>query len=333
LNHPLLRSRSIYHLRLSYFLAIIAVCLPLARAGQQSGSQTLAQVLATAGLKASPEAVSDLDQRITSYDVLDDPSVFAIAYHWELPSGMLEDPLRIVSLDRRSGKWKSKQLFLGSDEIAHSECMGAVVEMQALPDAFLIDTHINPSAGCLLVLSRDFEFRAALYGWYMAAFGDGSIVFQRSEVHFAAVHPAELAVYNPRTKKEITLFPRRPFQTIRAEYVEKLRAFYNTHQDWCRINNDPCDPETMHSDVVGDVVTSDGEHALAFVISYEPIQVFKDAQLPVGPGNVVYVCRHADDDSKLEYREMLQGDVEKRFGNVPLKALLRPETLQQIFTP
>ncbi len=319
------------HVGLSCILAGIAVLL-LPAETRQARKQTLAEVIAAAGLTAPREAAGEQERPITSYAGLDDRSVYVLAYYWDLPSGALEDPLRLLSYDRDSGEWKAGQLALAGDRIAHSECVGSVLSVHALPDAFLLDTHINPSAGCLLVVSRNLEFRAALYGWYLAAFGDGLTVFQRSEVHFAPVHPAELAVYDARTGQEMALFPRKPFQAIRSAYGAKLAEFYRTHEDWCMRNNHPCDPESVDSSVVGDVVTSAQEHALAFVISYDAIQDFPgDLKAPPGPGKVVYVYRHVDNEATLEYRELLLSDIEARFGNLRLRSLLEPERLQQIF--
>src|SRR5262249_39166839 len=181
----------------------------------------------------------------TSYAVLpSDPNAYLIAYYWNLPSGMLEDPLRVLSVNRKNSEWKSAQLMLGSDQIGHSECVGSVLGVHAMPSAFLLDTHINPSAGCLVILDRNLSFRNALYGWYLAALDDTHSVFQRSEVHFAAVHPAELALYDLKTNREISLFPRKPSQRIRSEYTATLRDFYRNHQEWCNKNNDPCDPRS-----------------------------------------------------------------------------------------
>ena len=319
------------HIGLSCILAGIVVLL-LPAETRQARKQTLAEVVAAAGLTAPREAAVEQGRPITSYAVLDDRSVYVLAYYWDLPSGTLEDPLRILSYDRGSGVWKAGQLALAGDPIAHGECVGSILRVQALPYAFLLDTHINPSAGCLLVVSRNLEFRAALYGWYLAAFGEGLIVFQRSEVHFASVHPAELAVYDARTGQEMALFPRKPFQAIRSAYGAELAEFYRTHEDWCMRNNHPCDPESMDSSVVGEVATSAQEHALAFVISYDAIQKFPgDLKTPPGPGKVVYLYRHVDNQATLEYRELLLSDIEARFGNLPLRSLLEPERLQQIF--
>jgi hypothetical protein len=293
---------------------------------------TLAEVLATAGLKPAAEAVKDLDHPITSYAALSDPDAYLIAYYWNLPPGRLEDPLRVLNFSRQTEEWKSAQLMLGGEQIGHSECVGSVLHAHALPTVFLFDTHINPSAGCLLILDRNLAFRNALYGWYLAAVGDTQIVFQRSEVHFAPVHPTELALYDLKTNRETSLFPRKPFQRVRAEYTAKLGEFYRTHQEWCKENNDPCDAESVDSTLDGEVAISVAQHALAFVISYDRIQDSAGpVQKPEGPGKVVYVCRYVNDEAKLDYREMLVTDVEKRFGKLSLPSLLEPAALREVF--
>lgn len=282
------------------------------------------------------EVVKDLDHPITSYAALpNNRDFYLIAYYWRVPSGMLEDPLRVLSFNRQTEEWQNAQLMLGGDQIAHSECVGSILGAHSLTSAFLLDTHINPSAGCLVILDRNLSFRNALYGWYLAAVDDTRIVFQRSEVHFAAVHPAELALYDLTTKQETSLFPRKPFQRIRSEYTAKLRDFYRTHEEWCRENNDPCEPETVDSSLEGEIAVNHREHALAFVIDYDSYDRFRGSsglvQKPVNPGKVVYVYRYVNDEAKLDYREMLVSDVEKRFGKLSLRALLEPTVLQEIF--
>jgi hypothetical protein len=298
----------------------------------QPKQQSLAQVLSAAGLRLPEEPVSDLNHAITSYAVLNDRDAYLIAYYWNLPSGTLEDPLRVLSFNRQTGEWKNVQLMLGGGRISHAECVGSVLQAHALQNVFLLDTHINPSAGCLIILERNLAFRNALYGWYLAAASDGQIVFQRSEVHFTTVHPAELALYDLKTNRETPLFPRKPFGSVRSEYIAKLRDFYRTQDEWCKENNDPCDPENVDSALYGEVAVNESEHALAFVISYENIQQFLGpVRKPDGPGKVVYVYRHVNDEAKLDYREMLFSDAERHFSKPSLRSLLEPAALHEIF--
>jgi hypothetical protein len=172
-----------------------------------------------------------------------------------------------------------------------------------------------------------------LSGWYLARFDDDSVVRHLSEIHFAAVHPAELALYNWRTKRDVVLFPHKPFQKILLAHIARLREFYTSHEDWCNRNNDACDPESFDSSLVEGVAVDDRSDALAFTISLESIQEFPgDEQRPSGPARVVYVYRHVRDDARLEYREILWSDVEARFGKVSLQKLLEPAALEAIFS-
>ena len=183
---------------------------------------------------------------------------------------------------------------------------------------------------CLSVAGPILAVESISHGGQQRLINGGLEVTERAQGSFT--HPAELAVYNARTGQEMPLFPRKPFQAIRSAYGAKLAEFYRTHEDWCMRNNHPCDPESMDSSVVGEVATSAQEHALAFVISYDAIQEFPgDLKTPPGPGKVVYIYRHVDNEATLEYRELLLSDIEARFGNLPLRSLLEPEKLQQIF--
>ncbi len=296
---------------------------------------TLAQVLAVAGLRPPPEAVKDLDHPITSYAALpNDPDAYLIAYYWNRPSGTLQEPLRVLSFNRQTEDWKSSQLMLAGEQIGYSECVGSVLGVHALPSAFLLDTHINPSAGCLVILDRKLAFQKALYGWYLAALGGTQIIFQRSEVHSAAVQPAELALYDLKSKRETSLFPRKSFPPILADYKAKLLDFYRAHQEWCKEHNDPCDAESVDSTLDGEVAVNESEHALAFVISYN-LDRFWDfsapGQKPVSPGKVVYIYRNVDYEEKMDYREILLSDIERRGNRLSLKSLLEPAALREIF--
>jgi hypothetical protein len=145
------------------------------------------------------------------------------------------------------------------------------------------------------------------------------------------VHPTELALYNWRTKRDTPLFPRKPFQAIRLAYIEGLREFFSKRQEWCSKNHDPCNPEEMDSTLVGDVAINDSEHALAFLISYEQIQITEGEQKPSLPGKVVYVIRNVNDPAKIDYREILLADIEARFGKVSLSGLLESKRLAEVF--
>jgi hypothetical protein len=196
----------------------------------------------------------------------------------------------------------------------------------------VITTHINPSAECTLALSANLEFRAALYGWPLATLADGSIVYHRSQIHFAPVHAAEIAIYNRKTGRSYTIYPARPYQAVRQAEIARLRAFFDAHTNWCNRNNNPCDPELFDNSVDSPVVVDDKTDSLAFIMDYG-----SDAEDPAAPPvtaghrKVVYVYRYVSNEFGFQYREMLQSDLAARFGNVPLAQLLTPARLQTLF--
>lgn len=249
--------------------AWMAFAAPLARA--QGEGKTLRQILAAEHLPLDAGRLANLDKTISSGAELNDASQFAIAYFLLDSTGRLNPPIFIDLYDRRTGEWRSGAIgaAVAKWEGMDVDCLGSVLGVQALADTFALETHINPSAGCELILSRDLKLKTSLYGWLLGHFEDGTIVYHRSEIHFATVHPAEIAVYNPAAKTDFTIFPHKPFQEVRLQVTEEPREFFKTHQDYCQKADDPCDAETFDSSLAGKVVSDDRQHALAFVISYD----------------------------------------------------------------
>ena len=304
----------------------------------QTPPRTLREALAADGVTVADGTLSNLDKPVTSGSSLNDSARYVVAYYLDNGSGVLRSTMFVDAYDSKARTWKSAAITGGGSQVnaagapmSDDICLGSVLRIRASEESIFLDTHINPSAGCLLILSQDLKVRKALFGSYLARFRDDSVVYRRGEVHFAPVHPAELALYNWRSGREVELFPRKPFQAIRLAHIQRLREFFSTRREWCNTNNDPCDPEQMDSTLLGDVATNDSEHALAFLISYHQLQGTLDEQKPSGPGQVVYVIRYADDPARLDYREFLLADVEARFGNVTLADLLETRRLAELF--
>jgi len=299
----------------------------------QGEGKTLRQVLTEEQVPADAGKLHNLGKRITSGAELKDASQFAIAYYLHDPSELLNPPLFIDLYDRRTGQWRG-----GSIETATAHwrdmdvnCLGSVWGIKASSDLLFLDTNINPSAGCVLILSHELQLRGSLCGWLLGQIGQNELIYERSQVHFAPVHPVEIAIYDLRSKRDLTIFPPKAPAAIRQARIEQLKEFYKTRAQWCRENNDPCDPEQFDSELEGNVAVDDREKSLAFIISYEQIQVFQGEQKPSGPKQVVYIYRNVDDEKKMEYREMLMEESRTRFGDVPLETLLQPEALKKIF--
>jgi hypothetical protein len=300
----------------------------------QASPQTLKDALLAKSLPVAGAKLLNLEKKITSGAELDDSNQFAIAYYLDDGSGSLNPPLFIDRYDKKTKEWRSAMLPDAQEKSVKPDdiCYGSILNINASGGRLLLDTRINPSAGCLLVLSVDLGVEASLYGWYLGQLGPDLLLYQRSEVHFAPVHPTEIALYYLHNKRDETIFPPKTPSSLRQARVAQLREFYRAHPDWCRANDDPCDPEEFDSEVQETIATSEANSALAFLVSYEQIQFVQgDVQKPSGPKEVLYIYRHLDDVTKMEFREMLWNEAKMQFGNVPLQSLLQPETLKKIF--
>jgi hypothetical protein len=313
------------------FVAAMAISPTSMRA--QGERKTLRQVLAAESLPLDAETLHNLDKTITSGAELNDAAQFAIAYYLSDSTGLLKPPIFVDLYDRNTRRWKSGTIeaAVAKWEGTDVDCFGSVLGITAIADSFALETHINPSAGCEILVSRDLKLKTSLYGWTVGHFADGGVVYHRSQIHFATVHPAEIAIFDPPTGKDFTLFPHKPFQEVRLQEIDGLREFYKSHADYCQKADDPCDPEYFDSSIKGKVVTDDREHAMAFIVSYEVQGYGQDEHKPGGPPEVVYVYRHVNDEAKMEYREMLWSDVKAKAGDVSLEKLLEPAALEKIF--
>jgi len=297
-------------------------------------SETLRHVLATKNLPIAVAKLENLDKNITSGAELDDETQFLIAYYTDDGTSALNPPLYMERFDRKQGSWKGATLEKAEARWQDMDvpCLGSVMNITAVGNRFFFDTHINPSAGCVLIISSDLKLEACLYGWLVGRLGPEVVIYHRSQIHFAPMHPAEIALHDLRTKRDVTLFPPKPESSIRQARTQQLQSFYKGDQEWCSKNNDPCDPADFDSALEGPVATNEKEQALAFLISYEQVQLVQgDVQKPDGPKNVLYVYRRVGEEAKMEYREMLLGDAKTRFGDLSLPNLLKPELLQKIF--
>jgi hypothetical protein len=297
-------------------------------------SETLRHMLAARNLPIAVAKMENLDKNITSGAELDDETQFLIAYYIDDGTSALNPPLYLERFDRKLGSWKSATL---EEAEARSEdidvpCLGSIMNVTAAGNRFFFDTHINPSAGCMLIISSDLKLEACLYGWLLGRLGAETVIYHRSQIHFAPVHPAEIALHDLRTKRDVTLFPPKPESTIRQARTQQLQSFYKNNQEWCNRNNDPCDPAYFDSALEGPVATNEKEQALTFLISYEQIQLVQgEVQKPDGPKDVLYVYCRVGEEAKMEFREMPPGDAKARFGDLSLQDLLKPEVLQKIF--
>ncbi len=306
--------------------------------GRASLAETLQEVLAVRGIPPDPQAAGDAARPITSYAFHDDARTFLIAYYWDDAGGVLRAPLRLSRYEKGQGQWRHVTVPAAQMKGGEADCLGSVTAIHPTDNAFYLDLHLTPSAGCVLILSKDLsealEVRAALYGWFLAEFADGTVVYHNSQVHFAPTHAAEISLYQPRSGRSVRIYPQKPYQAVRAAHIEKARAAYSD-ENWCRERNHHCDPELFDNRLLGIVEINDRTRALAFVARFDntvsgPDAARRGANAPEFT-EVLYVYRNVDNPEQIEFREMVVADFQARFGNIPLSEALEPAILRRIF--
>ena len=317
--------------RIAVLMCATACCG--AEAGAQRDARKLRDVLEKERIPADQGALPNLDKNITSAAAWNDAGEYVIAYYIYDTTNRLFPPMYIDRYDKSHGKWESAKIDEATAEAkgVDTPCLGSVLSMHRVGEHLLVDTHINPSAGCTLIVDGSLQLKAGLYGWFLGALGKNSILYQRSQIHFAPVHATEIALYDLATGRDATVFPEKPDQAIRAQVSKKVREFRETHEDWCKAHNDPCDPDWIESGLVGEVAVNTATDAAAFVMSYQNENGDGEIRKPDGPKEVLYVYRHVSDPAKHEFREKLLEDAKREFQVKEVRQLLEAETLKKLF--
>jgi hypothetical protein len=237
----------------------------------------------------------------------------------------------VLAINRQSGELRQTTLVY-SELISGNRNFGtgSITRVMASPGYFYFGGHDSPSAGAVLVLSRNLEFQTALSGCPPHTISNDAVVFHKSQAHFAPVHEAEIAIYNPHTGKQEPLFPREPYQAFRNGYIEALRqVFAEKTFEWFSQRSRPNNPEWFDTALSGSIVVSEDEDALAFVISYDNADLHPNGD-PPPPTRVIYVSRRIQ-QGPIEYREILESQLAARTGASSLTELLDPQVLDRVF--
>lgn len=144
-----------------------------------------------------PSDAGDLEQRMTSYATLDDERGFAIAYYGVEPDGMLRE-LRVRTYETAARTWR---------KWTRAEPIGSVTRLHRGGRFLFVTGHTSPSASPLLVLTETLELKRELDGWPELVLPDGRVFFVRSMIHFAPAHASALALYDPSTDREVSVYP------------------------------------------------------------------------------------------------------------------------------
>jgi len=256
--------------RLATALALLAL------AAGPAGAGTLRDVLTARGIEPPPGARAHLDAPVQASQLLDDERGLLVVYALEGdPTGL--HAIRVPPVSRTATavpiRWPAAG---GAPSRIEPRWCGSGLALTRLGGDYLVRAHINPSAECTVILGLDLTLRAVLAGWPVATLATGPIVYQRNQVHFAAVHPVALALYDPRRRTEVALYPRTPYQSTRRAHQARLRTVYT--EAWCRAHNHPCDPAVFDEQVAGGIATDPSGDRLAFVMAWDNTAGWSDAE-------------------------------------------------------
>ncbi|MCD6393099.1 MAG: hypothetical protein J7M40_06285 [Planctomycetes bacterium] len=186
-------------------------------------------------------------------------------------SEKLGDQLNVGVLNKHQNEWTSRRFDVKAlvDAKPYSH-MGSILGISCANNYIHVTTHRTPSACVTCIFTRDLEFVEALYGWPLASYSDGTMVYQKSQRHFAPTHYTEIGIYNPRTGADRKIYPLKPYQWPRREHIEKVRTVYEQlGVEWFARNNHHMDPELFNNSLRGDVMIDNDTRGLMFVIAFD----------------------------------------------------------------
>ncbi len=275
--------------------ALITMALLLATSLR---AETLADVLAAHKIPINLFSADDQQQPITSFAVSTNNSPFLLAYHDDDGSGRLPSVLHVIRYDEQTHELRRADLrgtdvslrgFLTGSvmEQVSNECMGSALRISEKGGFITIDTHVNPSAGCVLILTSDLSFSAGLWGWTLAS-TEGNIILEGNMRHFASTHPATLFLYDARQKHLTPIYPTKN-DVNRQQFSAELQKHLPSNQ-WCRETNNSCDPEDFSTDISHVTVGEQGQ-SFEFDAQMYPENFGEDAERAVKPKTVHYTCK------------------------------------------
>jgi len=140
-------------------------------------------------------------------------------------------------------------------------------------------------------MSRDMKVIAELDGWELATLPNETVIYHRSQTHFAPTHSLEIAAYDPVRRKDKLIYPPMPVQPVRREFIDKVAQVYKQRGEaWFREHNHHGDPTRFDSMLVGDVMVDAAAKMFSFKVRFgdpenvaDPLPFSEDVQVTCGP--------------------------------------------------
>jgi hypothetical protein len=182
-------------------------------------------------------------QQITSYAVSDgDP--YLLAYYSDDGSGLLKPPLHVIRYSRTTGlvgRTEIRDIDRLSNSSERIDCLGSALRITEVYGRTYIETHLTPSAGCVVVLSPGLSFKTALPGLVLGFLGANRVILARNEIHFMSVHPLHIDAFDLIHNHSVEVFPPEG-DLFREQYSRLIQPRISV--EWCRENAAQCDRAT-----------------------------------------------------------------------------------------
>jgi len=235
-----------------------------------------------------------LSRVVTDAGFFTDDDVFFVAYWTTDPAAQFSSnvPMRLLLGDRHTGLWREQDIPFRADK----DRGGLFESIDHSNGLFVIKRQVATDGGSAILVSRDLEKLGNVYyelGSEPLVFPSGLVVYQRGQPHFAPTHYVELAAYDARTKSEREVYPAKPFEPVRKQFIAQVRQRWaRLGVEWFKRNNHHGDPELFETQRYGYAVDGSSK-AVAFRLqyvdyaTYDPVQ---DLKLDEISQEVVVVC-------------------------------------------
>lgn len=196
-------------------------------------------------------------------------------------------------------------------------CLGSALDIREYRDTIFIDTHDNPSAGCVIVLSSRLRFQAALSGWLLAVIGSDYAIVRRSEVHFMSIHPMHIEVFALKRNQSTEIYPYHD-DPQRRQFSQLLKPLIS--EKWCLDYNAPCDPEDFDTDLAGKVIVNEAEKLFGLQARFDAAGFGPASAKQLPPRTIAYLFRERD--GQWEHREFNGQQLQRLLGTMSFDELI-----------
>lgn len=284
-----------------------------------TAAESLGERLRVSNVPVQRFAEPELRRQITSYAISEgDP--FLLAYYVDDGSGGLHPPLHVIRFARKTEDLQRADLpeigalFQGDHRM---DCLGSALRIRQRDDTIYIETHVGPSAGCVIILSSLLSFKAATSGWLLGLLGSDYAIIRRSEIHFMSVQPLHIDVFDIAHNRSVEVYPPKE-DVLRQQYSHLIQA--RISERWCMENNAQCDPDNFDTDINGGIVVNEAARAFGFEAIFDAGGFGEAAQKQVPSQRVLYIFRERG--GAWQHHEFDPAELQGRFGALSMQELV-----------